>query len=119
MVKEKRKIPELYVGDFILFNGKVCIVIEKSITNSSIRVLNEDGQTYLIVNNDTEFEKLFIFELDLEENPIISKEKFRLLSEYVEKRKEYEVKLKFLNYYRKEVQELGSEIENYFEKLRV
>lgn len=43
MVKEKRKIPELYVGDFILFNGKVCIVIEKSITNSSIRVLNEDG----------------------------------------------------------------------------
>ena len=119
MIKEKRKIPDLYVGDFIYFSGEVCIIIEKSVTNSSIRVLNEKGQTILIVNNDIEIEKLFIFELDLEDNPIISKEKFILLRDYVAKREEYETKLKFLNYFRKEVQSLGSELENYFDKLKV
>ena len=56
MVKEKRKIADLYVGDFIFYNGEVCIIIEKSITNSSIKVLSQKGQTHLIVNNDIEIE---------------------------------------------------------------
>lgn len=119
MLKEKRKIEDLYVGDFILFKGEVCIIIEKSITNSSIRVLTQKGQTYLIVNNDIDIEKIWKFEFDLDDSLIISEEKVLLLRKYVEKREEYETKLKFLNYFRKEVQELGSELENYFDKLNV
>lgn len=119
MIKENRKISNLYVGDFIFFNGEVCIVIEKSLTNSSIRVLSQKGETHLIVDNDTELEKIWKFEFDLNDSCYISEEKLLMLREYVDKREEYETKLKFLNYYRKEVQELGSEIENYFDKLKV
>lgn len=119
MLKEKRKIEDLYIGDFIFFKGEVCIIIEKSITNSSIRVLNQKGQTYLIVNNDIDIEKIWKFDFDLDDSLIISEEKVLLLRKYVEKREEYETKLKFLNYFRKEVQELGSELENYFDKLSV
>ena len=119
MVKEKRMIPDLYVGDFILYQGDVCIVIEKSITNSSIRVLTQKGEKTLIVNNDIELEKIWRFEFDLGDGSIISEEKLLLMREYVEKREEYETKLKFLNYFRLEVKELGSELENYCEKFKV
>lgn len=119
MVKEKRKIADLYVGDFIFYTGEVCIIIEKSITNSSIKVLSQKGQTHLIVNNDIEIEKIWRFEFDLNDFCYISEEKLLMLREYVDKREEYETKLKFLNYYRKEVQELGSELEHYFDKLKV
>ena len=119
MLKERRKLEDLYVGDFIYYQGEVCIIIEKSITNSSIRVLSQKGCTYLIVNNDIDIEKIWKFEFDLDDNSIISEEKVLLLREYVDKREEYKTKLKFLNYFRKEVQELGSELENYFDKLKV
>ena len=58
MLKERRKLEDLYVGDFIYYQGEVCIIIEKSITNSSIRVLSQKGCTYLIVNNDIDIEKI-------------------------------------------------------------
>lgn len=119
MIKENRKIPDLYVGDFIYFSGEVCIIIEKSITNSSIRVLTQKGQTNLIVDSDIELEKIWKFEFDLDDSCYISEEKVLLLRDYVDKREEYETKLKFLNYFRKEVQSLGSELENYFDKLKV
>lgn len=119
MIKEKRKILDLYVGDFIFYQGEVCIIIEKSITNSSIRVLTQEGQTNLIVDSDIELEKIWKFEFDLDDSCYISEEKVLLLRDYVDKREEYETKLKFLNYFRKEVQSLGAELENYFDKLKV
>ena len=118
MIKEKRKIPDLYVGDFIYFSGEVCIIIEKSITNSSIRVLTQKGETNLIVDSDIEIDKIHRFDFDLGDSSIISEEKVLMMHEYIDKREEYQTKLKFLNYFRKEVIELGTELGNYFDKLK-